>query len=67
MIEDFLEEGVAMPVYMRHVHVSCVMPTSQLGVVDESDEFHQELTKYVGWAVSSGDGCDNQIHVDTEA
>ncbi len=35
-----------MKFHMRHVPVSCVMmPPCPLGVVDESDEFHQELLK----------------------
>jgi hypothetical protein len=67
VIEDFLEERVAMPVYLRHVRVSCVAPTSPLSVVDESDEFHQELMEDGRWAVGGGDDRDNQIYVDTEA
>jgi hypothetical protein len=27
-----------MPIYLRHVCMSCVIPMSPLGVVDESDE-----------------------------
>jgi hypothetical protein len=54
-----------MPVYLRHVHVSRVIPMSPLGVVDESDEFHQELTEDGQLAVGHGDCPDNQIHVDT--
>ena len=56
-----------MPVYLRHVRVSCLIPMSPLGVVYNSDEFHQELTEDGQWAVGSGDGGDNQIHVDTVA
>ncbi len=47
--------------------MSCVIPMSPLGVVDESDEFHQELMEDGQWAVGGGDCNDNQIHVDTEA
>jgi hypothetical protein len=59
MIENFLKERVAMPMYLRHVHMSCITPTSPLSVIDEPDEFHQELTKDGRWAVGGGDGCNN--------
>ncbi len=67
MIEDFLKEGLAMPVDLRHAQVSHIIPASPLGVVDESNEFHQELMEDGQRAVGGGDGCDNGIHVDTEA
>ncbi len=67
MIENCLKERVAMPMYLRHVHLRPITPTSPLGVIDESDEFHQELMEDGQWAVGGGDGCDNQIHVNTKA
>ncbi len=44
VIENSLEERIAMPIYLRHVCVSRVIPMSPLSVIYESDEFHQELT-----------------------
>ncbi len=67
MIEDFLKEGVVMPVDLRHVRMRRVIPTSPLGVVDEFDEFNQELTEDGQWAVGSDNGRDDGIHFDTEA
>jgi hypothetical protein len=67
VIEDFLKEGEAMPMYLRHVRMICAIPTSPLGVIEESDEFYQELMENGQWAVGGGDGHDNQIHVDTKA
>ncbi len=48
-----------MPVYLRHVRVSCIIPTSPLSVVDKSDEFRQELMEDGQWAIGGGDGYDN--------
>ncbi len=48
-----------MPVDLRHVRVSHTIPTSPLGVVDESVEFHQELMEDGQWAAGGGDGHDN--------
>jgi hypothetical protein len=56
VIENLLKERVAMPMYLKNVRMSCVIPTNPLGVVDESDEFHQELMEDGQWAVGSGDG-----------
>ncbi len=67
VVEDFLKKGVALPVYLMHICLSCIIPTSPLSVVDESDEFHKELVEDGRWAVGGGDCCDNWIHVDTEA
>jgi hypothetical protein len=66
VIEDFLEVGVAVLVDYEHVHVSWVKPACPLGIVDDSGEFHQKLMEDGQRVVSSGDGCDDGVHVDTE-
>jgi hypothetical protein len=67
MIEDFLEEGIAMPVKKWHVGVGCIIPSCPLCAVDDPDEFHQKLMEDRGRAVSGGYWCDDQIHVDKKA
>ncbi len=49
------------------MHVSCIKPASPLGCVDDSDDFHQELTEDGRRVVTIGDGCNYGVHVDTEA
>ncbi len=67
MIEDLLEEGIAVPVKKWHVEVSCIEPLCPLCAVDDLDELYQKLTED-GWrTVSSGYCHDDQIHVHTKA
>jgi hypothetical protein len=47
--------------------VICIIPIIPLGVVDEFDEFHQELMEDGQRAVSGGNVCDNRVNVDAEA
>ncbi len=54
MIEDPLEEGIAVPVKKWHVGMSCIVPSCPLCAVDDPDELPQKLTED-GWrAVSNG-------------
>jgi hypothetical protein len=59
MIEDLLEEGIAMPVKKWHVGMSCIVPSYPLCAVDDPDEFHQKLTEDRLRAVSGGYGRDD--------
>ncbi len=67
MIEDPLEEGIAMPVKKWHVGISCIIPSCPLCTVDDPDEIHQKLMEDMWRAVSSGYFPDDQIHVDAKA
>jgi hypothetical protein len=40
MIEDPLEEGIAVPVKKGHVDMSCIVPLYPLCTIDDPDELH---------------------------
>ncbi len=67
MVEDPLEERIAVPVKKWHVDVSCIVPLCPLCAVDDPNELHQKLTKDRWRTVSGGYHHDDQIHVDTKA
>jgi hypothetical protein len=54
MIEDPLEEGLAVPVKKWHVGVRCIVLLFPLCTVDDPDELHQKLTED-GWRTVSSD------------
>ena len=66
MIEDPLEEVIAVPVKKWNVDVSCVVPSCPLCAVDDLDELHQKLMEDGLRTVSSGYCRDDRIHVDTK-
>jgi hypothetical protein len=59
MIEDLLEEEIAMPVKKWHVGVSFIIPSCLLCAVDDLHEFHQKLMEDRWRAVSGGYCCDD--------
>ena len=64
-IEDALEEAVAIPMNKGH-KADTFGPLIPIGIVDETNEVHQNLTEDWLRLIAGADGRDHRIHVNTE-